>query len=85
MAIYGRIVNEEYSSLLVKCPDLPMVFRGTVPAGMADISDLCEIFVCFDDLRFSWGQSPQVSEGKGRGALWFLIEQNQGESNNSRT
>ena len=24
MAIYGRIVNEGYSSLLVKCPDLPI-------------------------------------------------------------
>ena len=24
MTIYGRIVNEEYSSLLVKCPDLPI-------------------------------------------------------------
>ena len=39
---------------------------GTVPAGSADISDLCEIFVCFDDLRLPWGQSPQVSQYAAR-------------------
>ena len=33
---------------------------GTVPVGLADIFDLCVIFVCFDDLRLPWGQSPQV-------------------------
>ena len=38
-----------------------LVFVGTVPAGLADISDLGEIFICFDDLRLPWGQSPQVS------------------------
>ncbi len=37
---------------------------GTVPAGLADIYDLCETFVCFDDLRLPWGQSPQVLENK---------------------
>ena len=39
-----------------------LVFVGTVPAGLADISDLGEIFICFDDLRLPWGQSPQVSQ-----------------------
>ena len=37
------------------------VFVGTVLADLADISDLGEIFICFDDLRLPWGQSPQVS------------------------
>ena len=34
---------------------------GTVPAGLADISDLCVIFICFAALIPPWGQSPQVS------------------------
>ena len=38
------------------------VFVGTVLADLADISDLGEIFICFDDLRLPWGQSPQVSQ-----------------------
>ena len=37
---------------------------GTVPAGLVDIFDLCVIFVCFDDLRLPWGQSPQVLWGQ---------------------